>query len=389
MAILTVFRFLLVGLVITCFFPWTGYAQEMEVKGLLYGSPDSFAEFHGFANLQYFDFQKDGQGTDNGGPGTSSFDQSNFYFNAIAKVRENVTVFGEVEYEHGGGEIKVDRAFIDLILLDQYLAFRLGKFYAPFGLELREYQAPVRKLISRPHFTEDLLYGEWTDIGVNAYGRIGGKSLYTTYDIAMVNGPKGLRPDVDLQTNDNNSSRAFIGRLGVDYSGPVQVSLGGSYASGTYDTENNLHFRLSGGDVKVTIAGLDIRGEYVSRKGDDQTIVTNEVVSDPVGTCFIAPCVLTTSTTTLAVGRGYYGQISYRIMFRKDGLLYLEPVYRHDIFDQAGPDNMETTDSFGVNYAPYPHFVMRGEYQFNKTATPSGVSDPKDNGFLLEAVVDF
>jgi len=389
MAVLTVIRFLMVGLVLVCFFPWTGHAQEMGVKGLLYGSPESFAEFHGFVNLEYFDFQKDGAGTDEGGPGASSFDQSNFYFNAIAKVRENVTVFGEVEYEHGGGEVKVDRAFIDWILLDQYLAFRLGKFYAPFGLEIREYQAPVRKLISRPHFTEDLLYGEWTDIGLNAYGRIGGNSLYATYDIALANGPKGLRPDVDLQTNDNNSSRTVIGRLGLDYNGPVQASVGGSYAGGAYDSSNNSRFRLSGGDVKITIGGLDIRGEYVSRHGDDQTIVTTDVIPDcsAVITCTVTAA--QSSSTTVAEGRGFYGQVSYRIMFRKDGLYYLEPVYRHDVFDQSGPDNMETTDSIGINYAPYPHLVMRGEYQLNKTATPSGVPDPKDNGFLLEAVVDF
>src|SRR3990172_9859287 len=73
-----------------------GYAQEttMTPYGILYGSPDTFAEFHGFITLTYFDFEKDGLRTPDG---HSTFDQHYFYFNAIAKVRQNVTVLGEVE----------------------------------------------------------------------------------------------------------------------------------------------------------------------------------------------------------------------------------------------------------------------------------------------------
>jgi hypothetical protein len=389
MAVSTVFRFPSVGLLILCFFPWTGYAQEMSETMLQYGTPESVAEFHGFLDLDYLDFQKEGKGGTEEGPGKPTFDQSSFYFHALAKIREHISVFGEVEYKHGGDEIKVHRAFLDWALLEKYLSTRLGKFYAPFGLEIRDHQAPVRKLISRPHFADELLFDEWTEVGVNAYGRIGSSMLSIGYDAAVTNGPNGLTGE-HRQNRDNNSSRTVVGHLSLDYNGPVQISMGGSYATGAYHSENDLKFRLSGGDVKVVFAGLDIRGEYVGRKGDDQTIVTDELSNDPFPTCPSGPpCVLTTTETFLAVGRGYYGQISYRIMFQKDGLLFLEPVYRHDVFDRVGPNNRETTDSLGIAYAPYPHLVMRGEYQVNKTATPSGVSDPKDNGFLLQAVVDF
>lgn len=111
-----------------------GYAQDapMTPEGILYGSPETFAEFHGFVTLTYFDFEKDGTRD-----GNSTFDQHYFYFNAIAKIRPNVTALAEFEYEHGGEEFAIDRAFIDWGLYGEHLNLRLGKFYSPFGPELR------------------------------------------------------------------------------------------------------------------------------------------------------------------------------------------------------------------------------------------------------------
>ncbi|HEY4485716.1 MAG TPA: hypothetical protein VI702_05270, partial [Nitrospiria bacterium] len=149
-----------------------GQMAPGKVSGILYGSPETFAEFHGFMSLLYSDFEKDGKTAD-ANNGDSTFDQHYFYFNAIAKIRENVTVFGEVEYEHGGEELFLDRAFVDWGLHGDHLNLRLGKFYSPFGLELREYQYPVRKMSSRPMMARNLLFNEWTETGVNLYGRIG------------------------------------------------------------------------------------------------------------------------------------------------------------------------------------------------------------------------
>jgi hypothetical protein len=381
----TIFRFLMTGLFLICLFYRTAKAEDTDFRGISYGSPESYVDFHGFIDLSYFDFKKEGPGTDLGGPGTSTFDQENFYLSAAAKVRENVTAIGEVEYRHGGSKVNVKRAFVDWILPDRYLALRIGKFYAPFGLEIREYQAPMRKLVSRPRYTQELLYGEWSDTGVNAYGSLGGNDLRGTYDIAVVNGPTGLTAEVDHQNQDNNSRRAIIGRLGIDYQGPVEISAGGSYADGTYDTASRSHVRLSGVDAKITMGGMDLRGEYVSRHGDNQTIVTNEISTDPFPVCPSGPpCVITRTTTIPAAGNGIYGQASYRFDLRISGIYFIEAVYRHDVFNPEGRNNLATTDSIGINYAPYPHLVLKTEYQINREDV-----EVKNNGYLVQLVVDF
>lgn len=157
--------------------------------------------------MEYFGFQKDNKVCVGTNCSVSNFDLHNFYFNSIAKIRQNVTVFGEIEYERGGSEIKVDWAFIDWRVVEWQsvdgLSLRLGKFYAPFGLEIKHYQAPASKLVSRPLLADELLFEEWTDVGVNAYGIVGPKPLKLTYDLAIANGPNGFTEE-GSQNIDNN-----------------------------------------------------------------------------------------------------------------------------------------------------------------------------------------
>ena len=55
--------FTVVLLVILPFVGNVSYADDktaMTPQGLLYGSPETFAEFHGFITLTYYDFETDG-----------------------------------------------------------------------------------------------------------------------------------------------------------------------------------------------------------------------------------------------------------------------------------------------------------------------------------------
>ncbi len=356
-----------------------------SAEGLTYGSGGTYAEFHGFVNLEYHDFQRGGEGTPEGGAGVSSFDQHNFYFAAVARVRQNVTVFGELEYEHGGKEIKVDRAFLDLNVIKPYLNFRLGKIYAPFGLEIREYQAPVRRLVSRPLITDAFMFEEWTDVGANLYGEAPLGALGLTYDIALVNGPGAADPDADgipnilqrnesaeaLQTRDNNSNRTVVGRVSVPVRA-VGFEVGGSYAAGRYSdaaATEDLDWSQYGLDADFHLAGLDLRGEYVARRAD--VPAANQAVLG--GATF--------------KGSGYYVQAAYR--WRVDGpnLYYLEPVVRYDMLDpnRSLDDDELSQWAAGLNYAPWPHVVFRAEYQTTREAGPR----VDNNGYLASAVVDF
>lgn len=362
-----------------------------KVSGILYGSPETFAEFHGFMSVLYADFEEDGK--IGGNNGDSTFDQHYFYFNAIAKVRQNVTVFGEVEYEHRGEELALDRAFIDWGLLGEHLSLRMGKFYSPFGLELREYQYPVRKMTSRPFMARNLLFNEWTETGLNVYGRVGNKKLSIEYDIAAVNGPNGDDPDGNgipeilevgtsanpnvggtgnaKQNRDNNNSRTLIGRVSLNL--PHGIVLGASYSEGRYSDQGvgEDKFTLMGVDANFRMEGLDVRGEWVSRKADIPAA--------------LVPAVFPSDEMKSS---SYYLQASYKMHLHKEGIEYIEPVVRYDYLEPNDEvsDDKRTRITLGMNYAPYPHFKFMAEWQINdQEASP----DLKDNGFMLSATVDF
>ena len=369
------------------FNPGIGLAQESEttVPGLKYGSPETFAEFHGFVNLTYFDFEKDGERNNRG---DSSFDQHYFYFNASAKVRHNVKVLGSIEYEHGGEVILIDQAFIDWGIVEDVLNLQLGKFYSPFGLELGEYQHPVRKLVTRPLMARNLLFNEWIESGVNVHGRLrmADSPFSVDYSLAVVNGPNdddgsdsdttpeilevgtGANPNVGgtgdaRQNRDNNSDRTLIGRLGANI--PGGISLGVSYSTGRYSDANtaDLGFSLIGVDANLRVMGLDLRGEWAKRSIDVTTSTDRESYS-------------------------YYVQSSYKYVFARPAIHYIEPVVRYDFLNPGDPANSQGDReriSLGINYSPYPHFKFGTEWQINNEDR----SKKKDNGFLLQAVVDF
>ena len=338
-------------------------AQEAPPGPIAYGSPESFAEFHGFVSLEYINLRG----------GAKTFDLHEFYFNAIAKIRKNVTILAEIEYEHGGEEIRLDRAFLDWQLAGRGLNLRLGKFYAPFGIEIREYQAPVRRLVSRPLMASALLFNEWSEVGVNVYGDVGDR-VRLEYDVAVVNGPGATDGDGDgipdliedgeeaRQNRDNNSNPTVIGRLSARF--PGGLATGFSYAEGRYSDAGapKLDFSLVGLDARFTKKGLDLRGEWARRAVD-----------------LVAPARKIRSS-------GYYVQGAYRHVVKGRGVEYIEAVVRYDHLDPGDAVRDDETErvALGLNYSPYPHMVVRSEYQFNRESPTK-----RNDGVLLHVVVDF
>ena len=353
--------------------PSISSAQE-EIYGIKFGTAGTFAEFHGFLNARYFDFEKDSdQGRNDG---TSTLDVHNLYIAALAKVHPRVSIFGEIEYEHTGKEgnmdIFVDRAFIDWRMIDQYLTLRIGSFNPPVGYELAEYVAPVRKFESRPIFVAETLFDEWVDTGVWGRGQIKTPAAGILYDLSVLNGPEGLTKG-DQQNRDKNSDRTFVGRIGLapNIGDLGYTEVGVSYVKGKYDLAAKKEFKVFDVDARVQMMGLDIRGEYAKRSGDDDGNVQ-------------------------ADSTGWYLQASYKMLQGRNLINYIEPKIRYDVsdVDSAGSKtiekNLPADDEFsrwtvGINWSPYPHFLFKTEYQF----IGEDKANLDNNGFMISAVVDF
>ncbi len=336
------------------------YAEERPVKGLLFGSPDTFVELHGFINAEFFYFQKDAEHL-------PSFDVHNFYLSAKAQIAPSISLFGEIEHEHGA-TVKVDRAFVDWELAAP-LTLRMGRFYVPFSFERVYYWAPVRLMTSRP-YTVDIPFHEWSDSGVEAFGRLG----MVGYDFSVVNGPFALTengiPITDVR--DTNRNKAVVGRINLF---PVTgFQLGGAYASGKYDATDKLGYRLYELDARLHYDRLDLWAEYDRRTGDDEPCDSSVVGCAPL------------FTGDPASKSGYYVLAAYDVVRAAPGIHYLRPIARYDTISNVESHSGKRRVTLGLNWSPKPHLVFKSEYQWSNDF---GAPEAKDNGVMLAVVADF
>jgi len=338
------------------------YSEE-AVKGLLLGSSDLGAEVHGFVNLEYYALQRDSDHPNN------SFDIHNVYLSTKAHVASAVTLFAELEYEHGS-TVKLDRAFIEFEIA-RALTLRAGRFSSPFSYERVHYAAPVRLMTSRP-FAADIAFHEWVDTGVEAFGRIGRFG----YNLAVLNGPRGLTeagiPNFDVISTHKN--KTVLGRLNF-YSTPyLEGGVAGS--AGAYDPDSRRWFYLAELDARFRRGPLDVWAEVDYRAGDDEPCsAATQAGCDP------------SYVGDHANKLGYYVLVGYAVVEDSASAHYLKPVFRFDEIDDLKAHTAERRATAGLDWSPYPHVVLKSELQWIFAFGQPGL--PSRAGFMMSAVADF
>jgi hypothetical protein len=337
--------------------------EDVEAEGeRLYGVDHAAIQVHGFVNVEYGDFQRDSATP------IPSFDVHNVYLATRASVAPGVNLFAEVEYEHGAS-IRTDRMFIDWVGLP-WLGARVGRFYAPLSYERLHYYAPVRLLSSRP-FTAEIAFHEWSDDGVEAYGRIG----WLQYEVALVNGPIGLTEAGIAPTDirDNNRDKATVVRIAAT---PVAgLELGAAGARGKYDPDGRLAFRFLELDARLRLGRLDLWAEAIRRQGDDEPCAAS-----PGNGCPAA------YTGARAGQQGFYLLAAWSVVEGKALVHYLKPALRLDAYQLTSDRSGARRLTAGLSWSPVPHLVFRGEAQWTREFRQAQL---RNDGFLLAAVADF
>jgi hypothetical protein len=342
--------------------PGDSVFTEEAVKGLLFGSEEANVEIHGFVNLEYSAFQGDPAYPSN------SFDIHNVFLSTKARVGPSVSLFAELEYEHGS-EVKLDRAFIDFQILP-VLALRLGRFSSPLSYERIHYAAPVRVLTSRP-YSVDLAFHEWVDTGVELYGRAG----WLGYSLALVNGPRGLteRGVPQLDVVDDNQNKTVVGRVNV-YPAPF-LETGVAASAGAYDPDGKRWFYLAEVDARLRRGPLDLWAEADYRAGDDE----------PCSADADAGC-NPSYAGDHAAKLGYYALASYAVVQGAPWAHYLKPVARYDEIRDLAAGTGKRRVAVGLNWSPYSHVLLKSEVQMTFAI---GRETSSSYGAMVSAVADF
>ena len=323
----------------------------------------------------------------------STFDQHRWIINIGAELHQRLKFYSEYEIEHGGpdasggGKAKVEQAWIDYLINDA-INFRLGALLVPFGRYNIYHDSDLQDLTDRPLVARDIIPTTWTESGAGFYGEFNPKigsyeDLALSYELYAINGLDDTFSDTSLSggkgsiESDNNDAKSVVGR--VVLSPALGQEIGFSGYHGKY---NSLDDKITGGAVDwlSTFGPLELVGEYAYFDVD------NPPGGDVADTF-----------------EGYRIQANYHFWPEflnnsflgrdfKDPSLTLVGRYDwakiDDDSDSNSGDNEEERFTLGLNYRPVESWVLKLEYQWNKTENES-LERGDNNGFIASVAMGF
>jgi len=294
------------------------------------------------------------------------FDGRAFELVFSGQPHERLSFFSEIEFEQAaavgeerGGEVLVEQAYANL-QFSPLLNLRAGILLVPFGNVNVDHFAPRRDVVNKPIVSWVVAPSDWTDNGLGFHGsRLFGSLWLVSYEAYLIAGldsqisAYGLRNARQGYGVDNNGDKSIVGRVAINRAGRVTVGLSGY--RGKYDDANSLELEGWAIDSLVDLGRLRLTGEYNSFTADG---------------------------ARQARYYGYYGRASLDLLkgsLRKSflGRGFSEPrltaVYQYDWVSSEGPleagweRTRESRHTAGLNFRPSDNWVLKLQYEWNRT----------------------
>lgn len=295
-------------------------------------------EFHGFLEMGW---PINGHNEDAFEESTNVFDQTSLTLWFGIEVLKDISFFSEIEIEDGFGELSFEKFEFDWKIINDLMVLKSGKFVYPFGIERLVEDAPSNKLVSRPSPFMRIIPGTYSDNGLEVYGAVPLISaLRLKYEIALTAGLSSPARKGEQSFDENNDSKSLGGRLGFIIFPSLEI--GSSYSTGKYDDSDKSRMDFAGVDLRFQKGGFELRSEYIRSNVEGLGSETDSYDRD-----------------------GYYVQLSYKYLPEYNYLRFLEGTTR---FDSVDPNDLFTNESdtervsFGLNYSPFEHLILKLEY---------------------------
>lgn len=322
----------------------------------------------------------------------------------LFKHSDRLMFEAELEFGLENNELEIGLEYADVMyVLNKYMTVRAGKFLLSFGTFMeRLHPSWINRFSTRPlGFGHDGI-APASGIGVELRGAfdLGGPKL--NYAVYSTNGPR-LKDGSDepeeagmllfKNFEDNNTSKAFGGRLGLLPFADSSMELGFSAYStsgvGNQDSEYEnvgaFLYALDFSFVKqiAPLKGLiDIKAQYNNSNVDTATFIETHEDGDVEEYSFDNK------------SNSFYTQLSYRpIMADSDFLKKLEFVGRYSNFNApegAEWEEQSTQLALGINYWMSWRSVIKMSYQTtDKEGGHGNVGITKIDGFYLHWAIGF
>tara|TARA_R110002074_G_scaffold6495_4_gene29518 strand:+ start:553 stop:1740 length:1188 start_codon:yes stop_codon:yes gene_type:complete len=320
----------------------------------------------------------------------------------LFKHSDRLMFEAELEFVLGGNELEVGLEYANVMyVLNKSMTVRAGKFLLPFGTFMeRLHPAWINKLPTKPlGFGHDGIAPS-SGIGLELRGAFNlGKStlnysVYTTNGARLKDGsiePEEAGMLLFQNYTDNNTSKAFGGRLGLlpfaDSSTEIGVSAYSTNGVGTTgSTYENVGAFLYAIDFAFTkqipaVKGfIDIKGQYNNSDISDATYTELDQNNVPQPYTFNN------------VSNSFYTQLSYRpTMATSDFLKKIEFVGRYSNMNTPEGSEWEEQSvqyAYGINYWLTWRSVVKVAYQTTDSAGGHGGGGITD-GFFMHWAIGF
>lgn len=368
------------------------YDGAFEKGGLIVRDHSGFGAVTvgGYVDIEFENFQKK----------TSTFDQHRWIINIGAELGERLKFYSEYEIEHGGpdasggGEAKVEQAFIDFLIHDA-INLRAGALLVPFGRYNLYHDSDLQDLTDRPLVNRDIIPTTWTESGAGIYGEFNPtigeyEDLQLGYELYFINGLDGGFSDTGLRgargsiETDNNNNKAMVARIVASPALGHEIGISGYY--GDYDGHDN-NLAGIGVDFFTSWGPLELVGEWAWFHASESPAFATLAGSGNVANNF----------------SGFYVQANYHFWFDflNDTFLgrsFENPTftfvnrfgYAHieDDFDVGTADNKEHRYTVGINYRPVESWVLKLEYQNNHSSVEK-LERGNDEGIIASIAMGF
>jgi len=299
-----------------------------------------------------------------------SFDLQRAVLYVGYKFNDRWLLNSEVEYEHAGGEIEVEFAYVDYLWRPQ-ANFRAGLVLMPMGFINELHEPTVFLGANRPDVEQVILPSTWREDGFGLFGNAG-PFTYRTY---IVNGfdasgfsERGLAGGRQQGSEAKAEDLAWVGRL--DYTGVPGLLLGGSAYVGDagQDLEPAVRTQIVEGHLEWKWRGLEFRA-LGARATVDDVAELNEALE------------LTGDESVGETLTGYYLQLGWDVLAGR-GERSLTPYARWESYNTqdevpagfvADPAHDVDSLTLGVAYKPIDQIVIKVDHQDYDNAAGTGV----------------
>ncbi len=288
---------------------------------------------------------------------TVNADTLNFtstHFNPIigAALHEDVYAEGEIEFEDGGTDVRLEYAYVDWTP-SEFVSVRTGQFLVPIG-DFNDQGHPSFRwdMVTRPSMGRSVIPAVWTDTGLQVMGAVESDNVRFDYAAYVING-LGARPGEDsvdgkfdatavdpllpLSANfdDNNRDKGLGGRARLSvHPGPAHLEVSASAYTGAASSDGGDRLTLVDVAWDFDVRTFGLRGE-AAQSFDD---------GDPLE-------------------RGMYAEVWGRIH-------KVTPAARVDVVRPLRNAAAETSLAASLMVAPRTYWTVRAEGQVSVVGEP-------------------